>query len=238
MIYFRDNSTLSNAGRLLAFAAFIFLLPCSVFAQTTSPKSDPNIKQSTGKAANSPASIVIILDTSASMRSTPKLNKVILESLSRFVEQGHENSEYFIVGISTVPKLLLDASTDIEATQKAISKIKSQKPEGASAFYDACFWGVKKLSQGKHSRKIALIISDGIDTISEKSLNELLASLKDEKVVIYAVNVNSQENKISSRGGKDLDKITSTTGGAVFKAKKTEEVKSIFDSIEEKLQNQ
>jgi VWFA-related protein len=222
--------------RRCAFATLVFFLPFSIFAQTAS-KTNSNTKQTTNNVGDSPISILIILDTSASMRNTPKLNKVLLESLSDFVGQSHKSNEYFIVGISTVPKLLLDASTDIEATQKAISKIKGQKPEGASAFYDACFWGVKKLSQGQHSQKIIFILSDGIDTISEKTLDELLASLKDEKVVIYAVNVNSQENKISSRGDKDLEKITSTTGGAVYKARKTEEVESIFDTIRGKLRH-
>lgn len=237
MTYFYVNSNLSKVKQLFAFAAVIFVLSLSIFAQTTSPKSDSGIKQTSSNAVNSPVSILIILDTSSSMKSMSKLNKVLLESLSHFVEEGDKDNEYFIVGINSIPKLLLDATTDIKTTQKAISDIKSQKPIGASAFYDACFWGVKKLSQGQYSRKVAIIISDGVDTISEKTLNELLTSLKDEKVIIYAVNVNSQENKISLRGKESLEKITSITGGEVFNVKKPEETESIFKNIGEKLRN-
>ena len=225
-----------TASRRCAFIAFTFFLPFFAFAQTN-PESDSNTKQIAANANNSPASVLIILDISASMKSTSKLNKVLLESLSDFVGQSHKNNEYFVVGISTVPKLLLDSSTDVEATQTTISNIKKQKPEGASAFYDAFFRGVKKLSQAQYSPKIVLILSDGIDTISEKTLDELLASLKDEKVVSYAVNINSQENKISLQGKKVLDKITSTTSGEVYNVKKIEEIKSSFDSIREKLRN-
>lgn len=236
-IYSFNKIKYLTATCFFAFSVFTFICSLSVIAQTTFPTPDTVNKQNDDKGVGSPNSILILFDTSSSMKNSPKLNKVLLESLSQLVEQGHKESEYSIIGINTTPKILLDSSMDTETTQKVILKIKDQKLYGASAFYDACDMGITLLSRGKYSSKIAIVISDGIDTYSNITLDDLVSSIKNEKVTIYAVNVNPKEDKNSLRGKEALEKITSTTGGEVFNVMKIEDIESIFNNIKTKLQN-
>ena len=163
------------------------------------------------------------------------MNKALLDALSRLVEAGPRQNEYFVVGISSSPILLLDGTEDTDTTLAALSEIGKMKPEGASAFYDACHLALTKVLAGRHPRKFMLVFSDGEDTISDRPFKQVLDLLENKGVTVYAVNVRKPDNINALKAVGVLEKMTSLTGGTIFNAYEPERLGRAFEEIEGKL---
>jgi Ca-activated chloride channel family protein len=188
-----------------------------------------------GPASPMPIGLVIIFDLSGSVNELdqsptvkPKDLKLLL---SRLFQLGGEN-QYFIIGVSTTSNVILNGSTDGDVTLKALSKLASIRREGATALYDACYLGVERVVQGKPSNRVLLVVSDGVDTISKKSLDEVERALIEKKVKLYAI-VGKSTNNVY-RGA--LDKLASSSRGIAFHYKQREDIPSIMESIVTKIQ--
>jgi uncharacterized protein with von Willebrand factor type A (vWA) domain len=184
---------------LLCFALILFLSSPATNAQASS---------------SSERSIAVIIDMSASMinQGNVKGNKAPFEFFERLVKQSNAQNEYFIVLVSTRPRLLLDGGSDVESTLKAISKAKSIRPEGATALYDACILGLKKVMQGRYAQKAILLFSDGEDTLSDKTFTDLAGLLKTSNVPVYAIDLahpRNYDNERTRRSVKVLDTMAS-----------------------------
>ncbi|HKQ51161.1 MAG TPA: VWA domain-containing protein [Pyrinomonadaceae bacterium] len=226
-----------SSARGFLRAALVLLLCLATraaFAQESNVKGDAQRPAPAPSA--SPASVVFVFDLSMSMSETRQMNKALLEEVSRLIATGPRENEYFIVGVSTTPELLLDSTTDAGATLRAVNRVGEIRPEGASALYDACFLAVTKLLAGHHDRKFMLVFSDGEDTISDRSPKEVLTLLSNKGVTVYAVNVRKPGNiEAVLRAVAFLEKITSRTGGKAFNAYQPGRLSRVFEELKEKL---
>jgi Ca-activated chloride channel homolog len=169
--------------------------------------------------SDSPASIGILVDTSESMRffdlKEVARPKPILEAISQLVDRGHADNEYFLVAFDRTPRFLTDwlNGPALLAQKIAVDQAKSQ-----TAMYDACFEAVQKLGTAHHSRKVLILISDGIDNTSRHSFKELQRLLGHSEVTLYAIGVYASGD-VSSLGVESrniLAELAGVTGGEVF----------------------
>ncbi|MCA1591711.1 MAG: VWA domain-containing protein [Acidobacteria bacterium] len=117
----------------------------------------------------------------------------------------------------------------------ALDKIFSEKKSGATALWDGCALAVTKVSNGQHAKKIVLVFSDGVDTLSDISLSTVQNQLRKTDVRLYAINIGETgEGTIGEayiEGAKNLRKLASTSHGEVFKLKKKSDLISVFENI-------
>jgi hypothetical protein len=186
-------------------------------------------------ASPMPVSLVIIFDLSQSVNELdqsptvkPKDLKLLL---SRLFQLSGQN-QYFIIGVSTTPTVILNGSTDGGITLKALSKLASIRREGATALYDTCYLGVERVAQREPSNRVLLVVSDGVDTTSKKSLYEVERALIENKVKLYAIVGKSNNNVYEGA----LDKLASSSGGVAFHYKQREDLSSIMESIVTRIQ--
>jgi Ca-activated chloride channel family protein len=120
----------------------------------------------------------------------------------------------YLIGYSNTADLLLDTSTDPEPM---VQKLQKLKPSGGAALYDAIYMACtsRKLIQGEpiEPRRVLVIIGDGHDNASKKTLNEALEIAQRELVTIYGVSTSAFG--FANDAQKDLVRLAEETGGRV-----------------------
>jgi VWFA-related protein len=87
---------------------------------------------------------------------------------------------------------------------------------GQTPLYDSIVFGSRMLARGNdlHARKILVLFSDGVDTISLKSLTDAVDSALDNDVAIYSVDISAPPHLYP--GTLVLRNLAVNTGGRYF----------------------
>jgi hypothetical protein len=214
---------------LLTLFSLIVFAPRADFAQDTS-------------VSQMPVSLALVFDLSQSTalalsRQTPTIKPKEFEKLLSPLFLTGSRNQYFIISVSTDPKVILDGSTDGKATLKALSKLGSMRREGATALYDACFLAINKVTRAEPSKRVLVVVSDGVDTLSKRTLNEVKRALVDSKVKLYAIVSKSEDGvKVYEAGIKALDEMASISGGEVFRPQRSEDLNAVMEMLVAKIQ--
>lgn len=184
-------------------------------------------------------SVLILFDASDSI-SIKKLNAARY-GLVELLNKCSICSEFSFIAFNEKPQLLLDFTEDRKTFFKTIESFAGVKPWGNSAFYDALYVGLEKLSQSKLGKKVIIIIGDGQDNVSKYTFSEVRKLLKESDVLIYSVGMLSDSDYGSSdgiRGQAFLSEVSSISGGSPFYPENETEINEIFRRIAEELGNQ
>ena len=135
-----------------------------------------------------PVSLGIVLDTSGSMEGE-KMGAA-RDALDRFLYDllGPED-EIFIYRFSYQPTLVHGWTTDRDSLSRAMRSIR---PRGGTALYDAVAEAVPMAEEGRHRKKAVVIISDGNDTNSETDVRDVLHLIRETEVLVYAIGIDGR----------------------------------------------
>jgi Ca-activated chloride channel family protein len=157
--------------------------------------------------------------------------------LSIFFQTSRDGDEYFLITLQNGrAALALDRTQD---SQAVLNRLIFDRPRGTTAFYDACYLGVDKVTQGTHPKRALLVISDGQDNSSRFTFNELRRLVKESDVIIYAIGIEEETNGTLAYDGQSiLDDIAAVSGGKAFFPQNSDEMNDIFESIALELRHQ
>ena len=100
---------------------------------------------------------------------------------------------------------------------KLVEKLSKMKPGGGSSLYDAIYMACmhRQLVDGEpyDPRRVLIVIGDGHDNASKKSLDEVIEIAQRNLVTIYGMSTVSFG--FTSEGDENLQRLTSETGGRV-----------------------
>ena len=183
---------------------------------------------------DAPVSLGLIVDQSASMEDKHARVAAALLSLVRASNPGDEE---FVIDFSDAPKLELDFTQD---TQKLETTLRDIKAYGQTALRDAVAMGIEHVSRkGKNDRKVLVVVTDGEDNSSVLTLERLKRLAQESGVLIYAIGLlNDATAREAVRAKKDLDTITTETGGEVFYPQVLADVDGIATHVAHDLRNQ
>ncbi len=184
---------------------------------------------------DAPVSLGIVFDLTGSM-SGEKVRRA-KEALEHFFQTSRDGDEYFLITLQNGPAALaLDSTRD---SQAVLNKLTFDQPRGTTAFYDACYLGVDKVTRGTHPKRALLVISDGQDNNSRFTFNELRRLVKESDVIIYAIGIEEEtDGTLASDGQSILDDIAAVSGGKAFFPQNSDEMNDIFESIALELRHQ
>lgn len=197
---------------------------------------DENVKQEIAlfSEEDSPLDIGIVFDLSGSMREKIKRSR---EALRRFLDEGHPDDLYFLIGFNERARLLQDSTPSVE---EVLGKLTIAEPSGRTAIYDAVYLALEKIRRGDRTRKAILLISDGEDNSSRYSYSELKNLLRESEVQIYALGMlGFNESRPGQETGRSvLEEITGLTGGRAFYPQNRVELEDVLARIGIELRHQ
>jgi Ca-activated chloride channel homolog len=127
---------------------------------------------------------------------------------------GDKNYSGYLVSYANDAQLEANTSSDPE---KILAKLRKMKPGGGAALYDALYLAMTRrdLVKGEpiEPRRVIVIIGDGHDTASKKTLNEVLELAQRNLVTIFGVSTIAFG--FGSSGEKNLTRLCAETGGRV-----------------------
>jgi len=184
-----------------------------------------------GKAFNQPISIALLLDASSSMTyEMPKAMRAAINFVERTLKPGDRCA---IFSVRSSPRREVELTTDRSSVQKVVSDIKAS---GQTALYDAIDSAERELRDEKNRRAI-VILTDGGDTSSIRSFDEIDRVTKAAGVPIYVIAYDSGFNDDASQDLNRLQYLAGETGGFLVTAS-AQNLQAKYADIEKDLRAQ
>lgn len=186
---------------------------------------------------DAPASIGLVYDTSGSMHD--KIGQAAAAA-EAFFHTANPEDEFFLVEFGDWPRLV---SAFTPYPNDILARIQRTKPFGRTALLDAVQMALKEMKKASKPRKALLVLSDGGDNQSRRSLREIENALVESDVQVYAMGVYSQggTRKLSTEernGPKLLADISERTGGRLFTVTSADDLPSISSRISKELRTE
>ena len=163
---------------------------------------------------NQPVVVGFLMDLSNSSRIQWKNYQDAAMDLVLTLLPGDKKFAGYLIGYANEAEVMVNTTTD---PQPIVDKLRKLKPGGGSALYDAIYDACtnRKLVQGEpvEPRRILVVIGDGHDNASKKTLEEVLELAQRNLVTIYGISTTAYG--FSSDGDKNLVRLAEQTGGRV-----------------------
>jgi Ca-activated chloride channel family protein len=162
-----------------------------------------------------PVVVGFLMDTSnASRLHWKNYQDAAVELVQNLIPGDNPKYSGYLISYSNDAELIVNTSSDPEPM---VQKLEKLKPSGGSALFDAIYMACtsRKLIEGEpiEPRRILVVIGDGHDNSSKKTLNEAIEIAQRNLVTIYGVSTvafgfaNAEED--------NLVRLAEETGGRV-----------------------
>ncbi len=176
-----------------------------------------------------PLHIGFLLDTSGSMGEDIK---DVRTAAIKFLNTMDRAVDITLVDFDTEVRVGRYPTNDYP---RLIERIRSRKPDGYTALYDALgvFLNSASVQEGQ---KILIMYTDGGDTRSALNHNDVLELLRASDVTVYVVGYlehQSQSSRVSQR--QQLERFATMTGGQALFPTSIKEVEKMYEKIEREI---
>jgi VWFA-related protein len=155
-----------------------------------------------------PLSVLLVLDTSGSMAG-PRFGNLISGAKAVLWSLKPEDRVALLTFSSHV-RMPVELTDDFALVEQALDQLT---PSGATSLRDAVYTSLK-VAPAPGSRGVALVFSDGFDTLSWLTPAQIVTAVKAVDLVIYGVELtDSARGSAPARGDQILVPITEATGG-------------------------
>src|SRR6266852_4806859 len=161
-----------------------------------------------------PVVVGFLLDMSNATRIHWKNFQDAAIEMALYMLPGDKKYSGYLIAYGNEAELLVNTTSDAEPI---VEKMRKLKPGGGAALYDAIYkaCATRTLVQGEpyEPRRILIIVGDGHDTASKKTLDEVLEIAQRNLVTIYAMSTIAYG--FNSEGDSSLTRLAEETGGRV-----------------------
>jgi Ca-activated chloride channel homolog len=183
-----------------------------------------------------PVSVGVLLDISDSMRGQPIVDA--RAALDRFMaELLDAGDEAFAGAFNHLPRILVPWTAP---PSRLAGRLANERPTGGTAIYDAIVASISMLQRHNRSRAALIVISDGADTASDRSLVQTREALRRIDAFVYAIAIDSAtEQRVSTRvNAEALRELTGPSGGYTEVVRSYEDLGPATQRIAEELNSQ
>ena len=183
-----------------------------------------------------PITVVVMLDTSASMTGNLKL---LEQAAEQFLIRLLPKDKGMVGAFND--KIEFSPSTFTSDRDQLISALRRLDFGNPTRLYDAIAASMDRLLQ-IDGRKVVLVFTDGDDTGSRESLGSVLDSARQNEVMVYAIGLRSDyfngSRQVRSRPDSGLRRLAEETGGGYFELDKTSDLAPTFTRVAQELHSQ
>ena len=197
-------------------------------------------------ASEVPLDLAILLDTSASMTGKMQL---VQQAAIGFLDTLRTGDRALIVDIKDATKIMYPLGSDLEAAKQAIL---ATAPKGGTALYNGAYLTLKEMVKQRRTnddvrRQALVVLSDGDDTASLVTYDDLMDLAKQSGIAIYTITMRSKYvmQQAASRGHSyfsqsefGMKALAQETGARSFFPTELSELSGVYASIAEELATQ
>jgi Ca-activated chloride channel family protein len=183
-----------------------------------------------------PITVVVMLDTSASMTGNLKL-----------LEQA---AEQFLIRMLPADKGLVGAFNDkieffpsnfTHDRDRLITALRELDFGNPTRLYDAIAASMDRLYK-IDGRRVVLVFTDGDDTGSRENISSVLERARQNEVMVYAIGLRSDyfngSRQVRSKPDSGLRRLAEETGGGYFELDKSSDLAPTFTRVAQELHSQ
>jgi VWFA-related protein len=184
-----------------------------------------------------PVRMSLLIDTSASMDEKMSFAQ---DAAVNFVETLKDDDLAEVMEFGSKPNVLQPFTSD---TEKLTRAIRMTQAGGSTSLYNALYIALKNLNRRREDirRQAIVVLSDGEDTSSLVSFEQVMELTKDTDVVIYTISLRRQSarrGRAFSEAEHVLKKLAEETGGQWFFPNEIQELDSVYERIAAELKSQ
>ena len=188
-----------------------------------------------------PVDIAVLMDTSNSVKPKLKFEKDSAVSFLQTALRPRKDRALFATFDSEI-ELHQDFTDRIDLLSRAIDKVKAH---GETRMYDAIYRVCEEKMMATQGRRRAMVIvTDGEDTVSDRTLKEAIEIAQRSETIIFAISTKEggffgvQGGTVDRKEDKDLKKLAEDTGGRAFFVGEVIELEKSFTSVMRELRSQ
>ena len=205
-----------------------------------------------------PLTIGLLVDTSASQE---RLVDTEQRAASQFFSKVlRPKDQAFLIQFGAEAELLQDLTNSARSLQEALKKLRLSVPVGGlhpgpvptmqnqagTILYDAVYLAVNDEMKHEVGRKALVLITDGVDTGSKISRDKAIEAAQKGDAIIYSIDYQDRGaygggfGSVSFGGGGEgeLRRMSSETGGQVFRVDRSHSLDDIFREIQDEMRSQ
>jgi len=142
------------------------------------------------EAADEPVSLGVLLDVSGSMGATGKLDEA-KSALSQIISTMRPADETFYMRFHLQVDKVVGFTSDTHRVLSAISETAAT--ENSTSLYDAIAGGLCYMRNARHHRQALLVITDGADQNSHRSLQDLTPIVQASQAQVFIIGLLGKE---------------------------------------------
>ena len=162
-----------------------------------------------------PLRVGLLLDTSNSARRYLEFEKDAASEFAYMLLQKSRRHQIFLLTFDGSLEVVVDFSNDRDKLEEAIQELKAG---GGKALFDSIYFACKekmvRADNPNGTRRVLVVVSDGVDSQSERGLDEVISMARLAEVVVYTIGMTSYG--FSNPGNKILKRLAEETGGEVY----------------------
>jgi VWFA-related protein len=195
-----------------------------------------------------PLTLGLMVDTSMSQQkvldaergaSYRFLDQVLREKKDQIFILQFDMAVQLRQGLTDSRAKLDDALSFVDTPTRSELRVQSG---GGTLLYDAVMKASKDLMASRQGRKALIILSDGVDTGSEATLNDAVEAAQRADTLIYSILFSDSGAYGFFGGGHDgrkvLQRLANESGGGFFEVSKKQSIDQTFGLIENELRSQ
>ncbi len=180
---------------------------------------------------NVPITVAFLFDMPALKRA--ELVKAAKPALLRFISTSNPANEYLIAGLDGNSYSAKPFTRDLKSISSEFDNLAKAPVTGKNTLLDALSFGIDKVKSGANQKRVIVFVSndDG-----KRSMAELLESVKQSDVILYAIKLKDPIG--SNLKSTTFDELSSISGGKSFYPTTQSELDDTFDIVALELAHQ
>jgi Ca-activated chloride channel homolog len=206
---------------------------------------EQGVRQSLALFANEPVPIDLALTIDASASMTPQL-PIVRRAAGALVDSLRDGDRATVVTIQNAVGVPLPLTSDRSRISTAIRDLSAS---GETALYDGVYVVLSELIRARSTeirRRVLVLLSDGLDTSSRLSADDMLALARRAGIGVYVIAMPTSSSNLPRnrqdasawQGEYVMRTLARESGGRSFFPKRVEELPGIYADIAQELANQ
>jgi len=181
-------------------------------------------REARGGEEKIPLSVALVLDASGSMKRSMQF---LQQAATSFVRKLEDVDRALVVSFNESVKGSAEFTDDVDRLEQFVESLQAW---GGTSLYDAIHYSLGRV-RDQAGRKALVVFSDGDDTTSRMSGQEVIDYARGIEATIYSVGIGDASHGF-------LKKIAAETGGEAFFPDRVGDLIKVFAVISEELRQQ